>query len=361
MRRIRKRSGKALDRNERDYIERRIASGASVAEVASELGRHRATVYRELKRGVYRKASRGRNGLVTYARQYSAQVGEDRYRKSVSRRGRKRAVVVDQRARRAMRLVLEMVGKRLYSPYAACAKLASRGDVPPFSPRMVYRCVERGDFGADPSILPREGRQRRRARARRKPVPPGRRGIDERPEGAEGRAELGHWEGDLVVGPKKTSAALLTLVERKTRMPIVRLLPDRTSASVVAAVDDIEREHAGVWDVAFKTVTWDNGTEFADFEGIERSCLPWRSGEERWLCFYAHPNCPHERGSNENLNGLIRRLLPKGTDFARLSADDVAKVEAWAAEYPRRSLGGRSALEEFRAAVLAEESAAPAR
>lgn len=361
MKRIRKRSGRALDRNERDYIERRIAGGASVAEVADELGRHRATVYRELKRGVYRKASRGRNGLVSYARQYSAQVGDDRYRKSVANRGRRRMVVVDQRARRAMRLVLDEIRKRLYSPYAACAKLASRGDVPPFSPRMVYRCVERGDFGADPSILPRRGGQRRRARQRRKPVPPGRRGIDERPESAEGRAELGHWEGDLVVGPRGTSAALLTLVERKTRLPIVRLIPDKSSASVVAAVDEIEREHADVWDVAFKTITWDNGSEFSDFEGIERSCLPWRSGEERWLSFYAHPNCPHERGSNENFNGLIRRLLPKGTDFSRLTAADVSKVESWAAEYPRKSLGGRSALEAFRRSVLASELAAAAR
>lgn len=361
MRRIKKRSGKALDRNERDYIERRIAGGASVAEVAAELGRHRATVYRELKRGVYRRASRGRGGLVAYARQYSAQVGDDRYRKSVSRRGRKRAVVVDQRARRAMRLVLEEVRKRLYSPYAAWCALAKRGDVPPFSPRMVYRCVERGDFGADAGILPRKGRQRRRARARRKPVPPGRRGIDQRPESAEDRAELGHWEGDLVVGPKGTSAALLTLVERKTRLPIVRLVPDKSSASVVAAVDEIEREHADVWDVAFKTITWDNGTEFSDFEGLERSCLPWKAGEERWLSYYAHPNCPHERGSNENFNGLIRRLLPKGTDLSRLTVDDVAKVEAWAAEYPRRRLGGRSSLEAFRDAVLDAERAASKR
>ena len=101
-----------------------------------------------------------------------------------------------------------------------------------------------------------------------------RRNIDRRGEGADRRDEAGHWEMDTVKGPQNgSSACLLTLTERKLRAQIIRKLPDGKAASVVAALDALDREHADTFPLLFKSVTADNGVEFSDYRGLERSCV----------------------------------------------------------------------------------------
>ena len=88
-----------------------------------------------------------------------------------------------------------------------------------------------------------------------------------------------------------------------------------------------------------KTVTFDNGSEFLNFQALERSA----TGEKRFEVFYAHPYSSWERGSNENANGLMRRFFPKGTDFSKVSIRRINAAAAWINSYPRRILNGLSA------------------
>ncbi len=94
----------------------------------------------------------------------------------------------------------------------------------------------------------------------------------------------------------------------------------------------------------------DNGSEFADCEGMERSCLTKRA---RTHIYYCHPYSAFERGSNENANILIRRWLPKGTKLSEVSQAEIKQIQVWMNNYPRMVLGGRcanTALTEWMAA-----------
>lgn len=94
--------------------------------------------------------------------------------------------------------------------------------------------------------------------------------------------------------------------------------------------------------VTYFPITVDNGTEFADCEGIEKKD---KKGKKRTEVYYCHPYCSAERGSNENQNRMIRRHIPKGTNFDRKTKKDIQKVEDWLNNYPRPMFDGRSSQE----------------
>lgn len=87
----------------------------------------------------------------------------------------------------------------------------------------------------------------------------------------------------------------------------------------------------------FKTITVDNGSEFADWEGMQQSAAD--ESEKRVTVFYCHPYCSFERGSNENQNRLVRRKIPKGENFDDRTEDDIQMVEDWINDYPREMFG----------------------
>jgi len=164
--------------------------------------------------------------------------------------------------------------------------------------------------------------------------------IENRPEKANKRSEIGHWEMDLIVSCMGGKGALLTLTERKTREEIIIRLPDKTQRAVKRALDRLERKYGSKFKEKFKTITTDNGSEFLDFTSLESSC---KRDEKRFKMYYAHPYSSWERGSNENANGIIRRFFPKGTDFSKINLRQIQAVEIWMNDYPRRILGGISA------------------
>ena len=171
--------------------------------------------------------------------------------------------------------------------------------------------------------------------------------IEERPEEIDSRSEFGHVEMDSVIGQRgKQKATLLTIIERKTRKTKIRKQPDKTAETVVAALDELEREYGDKFYKLFKTITVDNGTEFADVEGIERSCL--YPGRKRTTVYYCHPYCSCERGSNENGNRMIRRKIPKGVNFENITDKEVQEVEDWVNNYPRRMFGYRSSKDLYK-------------
>lgn len=172
--------------------------------------------------------------------------------------------------------------------------------------------------------------------------------IENRPEEVVERKVFGHWEMDTVYSRKSTTTkALLVLTERKTRQEIIVLIPNRKAETIVKALDALERKFGAVnFRKIFRSITVDNGSEFAAAEELERSAV--NKTIPRTKVYFCHPYSSWERGSNENVNGMIRRKHPKGTDFSKVSAAEIARTEAWVNSYPRKILGYMSSEIMFR-------------
>src|SRR3990172_879433 len=151
--------------------------------------------------------------------------------------------------------------------------------------------------------------------------------IDQRPKHIELREEVGHWEGDLVIGAKYASA-IGTLVERKTRYTYIVKLKDRKSETVTTAFGKPLNKMDSIFR---KTMTYDNGLEMANHKSFTQNTgMP---------VFFAHPFSSWERGTNENTNGLIRRYLPKKTDFNKVKESELKIIQDKLNNRPRKILG----------------------
>lgn len=140
--------------------------------------------------------------------------------------------------------------------------------------------------------------------------------IDERPETVENRLEIGHWEGDTIVG-KDHQGAIVTNVERKTGFLIATLLEDSTKEQGRSEIlaDVTIQDFKKLPEEFCVSITYDNGKEFAQHEKIAK--------ETAMTVYFAHPYSPWERGTNENTNGLLREFIPKGTDFSTITQKDL--------------------------------------
>jgi IS30 family transposase len=174
--------------------------------------------------------------------------------------------------------------------------------------------------------------------------------ISERPAEAEDRAVPGHWEGDLIIGLQRS--AIGTLVERSTRFTMLVHLPREEGWGTVPRTKN-GPALAGYGAVTMKNRLADTMTTLP--EQLRRS-LTWDRGKELSAhaafkvetgipVFFADPNSPWQRGSNENTNGLLRQYFPKGTDLARWSDQDIQAVAAAFNNRPRKTLGWKTPAE----------------
>ena len=164
----------------------------------------------------------------------------------------------------------------------------------------------------------------------------GKRHISERPIEAEKRLQVGHWEGDTVMGSDK-HACVLTMVDRLSGYAIIKKLKARTSAQATQAAACAISEQDG----KISTITFDNGTEFHGYAQLERA-FPV-------TCYFATPYHSWERGSNENLNGLIRQYLPKGTCLKRLTQKECDYIAHELNTRPRKRHGFKTPSEIYHA------------
>jgi IS30 family transposase len=137
---------------------------------------------------------------------------------------------------------------------------------------------------------------------------------------------MGDWEGDTVVG-RNHRGALVTLVERKSKITLIRKGNHYTAKAVNRATCAMTRQYRDI----LKTITVDNGREFSGHEALAQM-----TGAE--ICF-AHPYHSWERGLNENTNGLIRQYFPKKTDFNEVRDAQIQKVQDLLNDRPRKTLG----------------------
>ena len=163
---------------------------------------------------------------------------------------------------------------------------------------------------------------------------PNRRSIEERPEIVDQRERLGDWEVDTILG-KGRRQAIVTLTERKTRLALIRKVDQHTAQTVQAAITHLLKP----WKSLVHTLTADNGKEFAGHQEISHIL------EADF--FFAHPYAAWERGSNENMNGLLRQYFPKGRDFDTISEEEIEVVMFKLNHRPRKCLAFNSPFQEF--------------
>ncbi len=153
--------------------------------------------------------------------------------------------------------------------------------------------------------------------------------IDERPAEVDDRVQAGHWEGDLIMGAGNRSAIDI-LVERTTRYLVLLPFPDgiaTTDGVRHAITDSLESVPVGLK----RTLTWDQGKELAQHQQI--------TAKTGTSVFFCDAHSPWQRGSNENMNGLLRDYFPNGTDLSVHTPADIARVAAEVNDRPRKTLG----------------------
>ena len=205
------------------------------------------------------------------------------------------------------------------------------------------RCTPRKIKSIDLPFARQAKNARKRVRERKKKFG---RSIDERDPSVDERQDFGHWECDLVLGSRSKDEVLLTLVERKTRCSLIRKLPNKESASVIAAFRKLkDGMFRGCFSRVFLSITTDNGSEFSSLSELEKL--------SHTRIYYAHPYCSSDKGTNENHNGLFRRFLPKGKKIQDYPVEHISRVECWANTLPRKILGYTTPEECFREEMLA--------
>lgn len=308
---------------ERDQITVMLHDKKSLCEIARSLGRSKSTVSRELKRN-----------------------STAEYRLYLSHRAHVRAVLRKKQANTHHRLKNERINayvrsmlKDGWSPELIAGRI--RMDQPglSISYEAIYQYIYHPDTENRQELIGYLARAHRKRRPKgigrkvRKTRIPNRIPIDDRPAAVEDRIQFGHWEGDSLVS-RKSRYALNSLVERKSRLLMLTKLHARTAEATYEAVTE---RLGGLPTKAIRTMTFDNGTENAMHEKI--------TSDIGIKCFFAHPYSSWERGTNEHVNGLIRRYLPKGTDFSIITKKQIAKIEYLINSRPRKCLRFKTPIE----------------
>lgn len=168
--------------------------------------------------------------------------------------------------------------------------------------------------------------------------------IEKRSQEVNERGTFGHWELDTVIGTKKKSNTLLVFTERLTRYELIFRSKDKSALSTVKVINKLERVYGKNFRKIFKTITVDNGVEFANTPGMENSCL---TAKKRTTVYHCHPYSSYERGSNENQNRLIRQFIPKGKCINNISDTFIRYVQDHINNKYRKIFGYRTSADLF--------------
>ena len=306
-----------LSLDEREQIRYGLIRGETVTAIASRIGRHRCTVSAEISR------NGGRDGYRPYAA----------HRRAAQCRKRPKARLFDQHPGLAVHVAARLEAKD--SPMTIAVELA-HGIYPGLTVTVSHETIYQEIYDHQRQALPREvfwclhrrrrtrfGRRARRSQRRRwqETMRP----ITERPAAAGARSEVGHFEGDLIIG-KGHRSAIITMFDRKSRHLWMADLPtgytaDQTLAALTGLLQRIPEPLR-------RTLTWDQGGEMARHVELSARCSI--------DVYFADAHSPWQRPTNENGNGLIRRYVGKRTDLTIFTSTDIAAIEHRINTMPRR-------------------------
>jgi IS30 family transposase len=324
---------KRLDLNERIQIEIKYSQGRSLGEIAKHLGhgRNKSTVSREID-------GRPRKGHGKY-QAYQANCKAVERESHRGKRERLKNEAIRKYVTEKLKIgwtpeQIEMrIGRELGKEYSISYEAVYQ---------FVYSQIRRGGNGKvkdgcedlRPYLARRHARRQKKGfrtahKAERVALP----SIDDRPKVVEKRKEIGHFEGDTIVS-RESKPRLKTLNERACGVVFIGKTKDGTTEEcnrvAMERLIEFPEEYR-------KTLTQDRGTENFDYKALETGL--------NISCYFAHAYCSQERGSNENLNGLIRRYFPKGTDFSKISDEEIMRVEGLLNNRPRKRFGGLTPCE----------------
>ena len=349
---MKKKGTKDLTRTQRLLLEDCLKAGLHKRVIAEKLGVCLATVYNELKRGEYEYKKRSYHdywGESHYklVKGYSPDKAQEKYELNKTAKGAPLKVGKDYDF---IRYVEKRVLYDKLSPCAVCGEIKRKQLFRTvISKTTMYRYIDIGLFmNIHLGDLPikKSRKHYRKTIAKR---PPKGVSIEKRPIEIFNRNSFGHWEMDCVVGIKETKETILALSERKTRYEIIFKIPNRKTETVVKQINKLEKQFGANFRKVFKSITVDNGVEFSDFTGLQRSIYKGK----RTNVYYCHPYTSCERGTNERLNREIRRRFPKGTDFTKITDNDIRDAEKWINNYPREIFGFETSAERFNAELSA--------
>ena len=304
-----------LNLEERSALATLKRLGLSQAEIARQVGRHRSTVGRELRRNAAPHDGWYRAGRA--------------HERAVARRKRSRRN--SQFGRVELALVEELLREE-WSPEQVSGHLGRTRELA-ISHETIYRHVWR-DLKAGGTLhahlrCARKQCRKRYGRYDSRGRLAGKRMIGERPATVERRSRTGHWEIDTMMGESlgESSYCILTLVERKSGYVMIGKLSARTAAEANRALLELMARHPG----RVATITADNGTEFHWYGQVE--------AVSRVKFYFATPHHSWERGTNENTNGLIRQYLPKGQTMAKVTQSQCDLIADQLNNRPRKRHG----------------------
>jgi IS30 family transposase len=306
-----------LSLEEREIIARMKHEGSSQTAIAQRLGRNKGTISRELER------NKSRNGYWAVAGQKKAE------------RRRSERLWTPKLKRRELRKYVADGLREFWSPdqIAERSKMEFPDDKKKqISDQAIYDWIRAEEAaGRHWRRFLRHGKKRPRPENQGRIV--GATSIEGRPPIVDRRERFGDWEGDTVVGAGRRGG-LVTLVERKSGYTMMARVEDLKAVSVCGTAGDL---YANVPEVLRKTLTLDNGKEFAEHDHLARKA--------KLDIYFAKPHCAWQRGTNENTNGLIRQFFPKGTDLASIKPSTVEKVQRLLNNRPRKRLGYKTPCE----------------
>ena len=308
--------GKHLSLEERVIIQTRIKDGFSLRAIARELCCSPSTISYEVRRGTV-TLYRGKQ------KRYKADHGQGVYQTNRRHCGRKSDFI-------------KYVNKHFFEDNWSLDVCANRClAVGEFSSdqivctRTLYNYVDQGLLAIRNSDLPEKLKRNTKIHRVHKNKKKLGRSIEERPKEINDRKEFGHWECDLVLGHKtRDDQVLLTLSERMSREFLILRIPDKTAASVMSAFQTLHKQYSEHWNEIFKTITTDNGSEFADLSNLEEV--------SNTLVYYAHPYTSCDKGTVERHNGLIRRFIPKGDYINNYSLQEIMTLKPGAIRYQEK-------------------------
>lgn len=328
-----RRKGQHLRMEDRILIEIRKKEKKSNRAIARELNCSPSTIANELKRGkvnIY-------NGQVS---RYKAKVGQATYK---AHRENSRNSCKVLKVRRYIVYVEEHQKEDSWSFDASYGRAQKDGEFDRSEMvcvKTLYNYADRGLIGVKNIDLPQKLRRRPKRKYNRENKRELGRSIEERPAEIEKREEFGHWEADLVIGGRDgQDDVLLVLLERKSRNYGYVRLKSKESSEVMKAMNVIRDQLGERFSRVFKTITTDNGSEFAELSKIEEL--------SETLVYYAHPFSSCEKGSIENHNGMLRRFLPKGKRIEDYGDEALEEMFMICNQLPRKILGYQTPEEVF--------------
>jgi len=293
---------------------------AKQKDIAKMIGVHPSTVSRELKKG---------RGKLTG--NYFPNASDNRAKEMQKEKSRQANLKLTEETIEKIKKYL----KKEYSPEQISATLEKKYKID-ISYVTIYKFIheEKLQRGTLHTYLRHQGRRRAKYGQGRKNRIPDRVSIEKRPTIVDKKIRVGDFEADTIIG-KGRQGAIVTIVDRKS-MYLKISIPVTKRANIVA--NEIVRL-LGKYKRKVHTITTDNGLEFAAHKTVSKKL--------KCDYYFCHPYSSWERGLNENINGLIRQYIPKGSSFANLTAKDIQKIENRLNHRPRKTLGWRTPYEVF--------------